>query len=625
MTNRSGRLQPPPAGRPLLPRAALGASALGALALLGACGGFESIDQRVDRLVRERAALVAGSPDNPSPPTISRGVNDFADVPNLNDPNARRTEPPSNNPPASELSFTPADEDRDVARRLADYQAVPENATPLSLGEVFRTAQLSARELLSAEEEYLVAAINVLIERHLWDPQLAASVTAQVQSQYSNASTVNTTALSVVNQVSATQRLPFGGTVGATYLYTLSEQLRNTVSDRFTSSNQLVLSATVPLLRGAGDVAREDLIQAERELVYAARAFEDFRRRFLVSLAKDYFALQQQQSQIVNQENALKSLRALETRTQALVDAGRVAEFQKNIAASDVLRATSTLASLREQYVLAVDRFKVRLGLSVDRAITISPDALIVAEPEVTPERAAQLALNYRLDLQTARDRVEDARRAVRNADNNTLPDLNAFANAQLTNDPTKRGSDLINVNPSATTYTGGISLGIPLDRVNENYARRIAAIRAAQSQRGYERQRDDIVVEARARVREIDRARFSLKLQEQAVYINQRRRQEQELKADEITAQQSVETANALRDAEDARDRALTDLRNSVLDYLLTTAQLRVDRDGSLMPLPGMTAPKPVQPVQPGDAPQSPAVPAVPAVPASPPAAPTP
>ena len=57
---------------------------------------------------------------------------------------------------------------------------------------------------------------------------------------------------------------------------------------------------------------------------------------------------------------------------------------------------------------------------------------------------------------------------------------------------------------------------------------------------------------------------------------------------------------------AEQARDQARTDLRNAVLDYLLSTGQLRVNRDGSLDPIPGMQA-APAVPADPVPADQSP------------------
>ncbi|MBZ0171615.1 MAG: TolC family protein, partial [Phycisphaerales bacterium] len=41
------------------------------------------------------------------------------------------------------------------------------------------------------------------------------------------------------------------------------------------------------------------------------------------------------------------------------------------------------------------------------------------------------------------------------------------------------------------------------------------------------------------------------------------------------------------LNEARNARDQALTDLRNAVLNYMLTTGQLRVTPDGDFHPLP--------------------------------------
>jgi outer membrane protein TolC len=91
--------------------------------------------------------------------------------------------------------------------------------------------------------------------------------------------------------------------------------------------------------------------------------------------------------------------------------------------------------------------------------------------------------------------------------------------------------------------------------------------------------------------VREIERARFSLQLAEDRVQIALRRQEEQEIKADEITAQALVDTENVLDSARRARNQAKTDVRNAVLDYLIATGTLRVRRDGTFQPLPGMEA----------------------------------
>jgi outer membrane protein TolC len=72
-----------------------------------------------------------------------------------------------------------------------------------------------------------------------------------------------------------------------------------------------VLSGDIPLLRGAGSVAREGLIQAERDLIYQSRSFERSRRTLLVSIARDYFNLLEQQAVIQNQMLQIQGLEGL--------------------------------------------------------------------------------------------------------------------------------------------------------------------------------------------------------------------------------------------------------------------------------------------------------------------------
>jgi len=573
--------------RPRPPRALVASLAI--LALLTSAGCFrsmEDLDRDTDLLVQQRSKLLGGGGISPT-----RTWKDPADV---DSPAARATTPSTTDPAANQLTYTPADEARDVATRLSNFTQPPVQGLELDITSSLRQAQQTGRELLNAEEEYILTAIRLLIQRHLWSPRFFATISPQVVSQYARNSS-NTTALQVVSELRATQRLPYGGELEARYVYSITEQLRTAVTDRYESSSNFILSGTFPLLRGAGDVAREDLIQAERELVYAARTYESFRRAYLVSIARDYFQLLQQQREIENQENALKQLKNLEQRTAALVEAGRQAEFQKNIASNDVLVATSRLASQRESYILALDRFKVRLGLNVNTAIVIKPERLDLPEPEITPEQASTLALDYRLDLQTRRDRVDDQRRGVRNAKNALLPDFNVFGSANLGGN-NRQDSGTAIVNPDASTYTAGVTFGLPLDRETERLQLRSASIALQQALRTLDQFRDEIVVDARSRVREIERARFALQLAERAVQINRRRLEEQELKADTVTAQDIVDTANSLRDAENSRDQAVTDLRNAILDYLLATGQLRVTREGTLDRPPGMEFRQPTQ-----------------------------
>ena len=63
-----------------------------------------------------------------------------------------------------------------------------------------------------------------------------------------------------------------------------------------------------------------------------------------------------------------------------------------------------------------------------------------------------------------------------------------------------------------------------------------------------------------------------------------------QKLKQDTVTPQSLVDSLNELLNAENNRDRAQTDLRNAILNYLLESDQLRVTREGTFEALRGMT-----------------------------------
>jgi outer membrane protein TolC len=499
------------------------------------------------------------------------------------------TNPGTTNVPASALIFTPADEARDVAQRLDQYTGTLASDTPPApLTRVLGIAQRSAPEFRTAEENYVLAAIRLLIERHLWGPRffndtsLELSTAGEGDGQFQSA-------LNVVNNLRVQKRLPSGGEVEARWVWRAAEQLRQQATGRYRQSSELAVSGRIPLLAGAGPVARESLIQAERELVYEAREFEDFRRSFLVQIAGDFFDLIQAKAEIDNQERQLKSLQEFERAETARFEAGRINEFRRNQASNNVLSARAQLASLRERYILQLDRFKVRLGLSPADPLTAGEIDLELPEPEITPDEASALALEYRLDLQNRRDRLDDSRRAIRNAQNALRPALDASGEVSLPTNPSAREGGLA-PDPEALRARAGLELSLPLDREDERLRVRQATILAQRAERDYQRSRDDVAVLARQSVRSIDLSRFQLTLAEQRVEINKRRLVELTLRADTVDTKTRLDAENELLESENARDRARTALRNAVLNYLLQTGQMRVSRTGTLIQ-PGTAA----------------------------------
>lgn len=511
----------------------------------------------------------------------------------------RNKAPATLNPTAEELAFTRAREDRDVAARLqrlttqggVAYSGAPGAteevpARVITLEESLRLSQSGGREFLASQEDYLLSAIGLLVERHQWGPRFFNDTSATVSASGNDGDFFP--ALNVVNTLRATRRLPYGGSVEAAWVWRATEQLREQSTEEYTTSSSIVLSGNIPLLKGAGLVAQEGLIQAERNLVYQARGFERFRRSYLVDISNDYFSLIRSKQAIANQERQIKSLETFVKGTQARVDAGRLESFQTDIARNQMQSAVSSLASLRESYTLAVDRFKVRIGIPLDEVVDVTEQELNIPEPDVLEANAAETALRLRLDLQNARDQLEDTRRGVENAKDDLLPDLNATGSVTIPTDPDRNNAGL-GFSGGDVSYSVGATLSLPLDRRIEQLNLRSARIGLERATRNYDRQRDDVIVSARSAARNVELARFQLNLAESQVDSARRRLRAQKLQEDVLQPQQIVDSENALLDAENARDQSRANLRSSVLDFLLQTDQLRVNRDGTLRALPGM------------------------------------
>lgn len=585
---------------------AIGAAGLAlASVMVAACSSLSDIDRRVEAALAQAdreldGGAIAPSPRRKTPPSPERTPEQIA------------KRPPSLNPPATDLLYKVAPDVpvRERLARLNEYSKASEGGRLLTLSDAFQVSQVSAREYLDAEEEYVLASIRLLIERHRWGPRFFDDLSVGVDNTPAFTGGNYTSALNVINTLRATQRLPYGGEIEARAITRATEQLREVVGVSYTQSTQVVLGANVPLLRGAGLIAQEDLIQAERNVVYAARTFENFRRAFLVTIARDYFELVRQQEGIKNQQVRLVSVRQNERYVAAQVEAGRRRAFERRNVEQNVLRSETDLVNARERFLLALDRFKLRLGLPVSDRVALEPVAIAFPEPDVTPEQAVDIAMRYRLDLQNRRDQLRDAERVVANSRNQLLPDLNLRGDVSL-NTPRDVSVGGVGLEFDHTVYNASATLSLPLDREIERLNLRASIISLQRQSRELSRFEDDIALTVRSSVREVDRARFALELQNQSVRINELRLEELKLKIDETDPQQRLDAENELLDSRNARDSADRDLRVAILNYLTSTGMMRIAPDGRFQPLEGMNlrgegvAPMPDDSATPAPAPE--------------------
>lgn len=560
--------------------------AFGAIILTTSIGcnpGFNTIDHRVNDLLLDTSEGMGQGAPSPQVESYA-GITTSDEV--MDDKN-----PPTWNPSADEFLYVPTAETdaQQVLSRLDNYQEEDEHAELLGLQSSLEWAFIHSREYQFAEEEYVLACLALLIEQHRWVPRFYDTITPAIDADSDDG--FYDTAFNLVNEWKVEQKLPYGGEVSARWLASFSKDLHNRVGtedDPSDLTSEFILGASVPFLRGAGPVAQEALIQAERNVVYAARAFESFRRSFLVRITKEFLGLQVERRRLQHQQESIRLYELNSEREQALFEAGRVELSSAANAENNVLKAKSQLAQLWEQYRLNVDQFKRLIGYPIDKPARISEDAIALAVPTVDMDSAVQLTLANRLDLQTERDRLIDRQRAIRNAENALLPDLNLNLEAGIPS-AGSTGWDGLDPDFRGVNYSAGLSFGLPLDREIERLAVRTAQINLERLQRAFILFRDTLVIDVRAAVRDIDANLFSLDLERRNVVIAQLAVDQIEADPDRVGLLETQNAIEQLQQAQDGRDSAFRDVQVSILRYLEQSGQLRVNTDGTLQLLPGM------------------------------------
>lgn len=472
----------------------------------------------------------------------------------------------------------------------------------LNLDDAFNEALASNRDYKSRKEDLYLAALNVGLQRHVFEPQAFATSTVGMSGggevltrpaagtrpagEYNDYSV----ALNATQSVGVQQNLPTGGQLIAQVLASTVQEIRQSVAT--SDANNVALSASIPLLRGAGTVAQEDLIAAERSMVYQVRDFERYRRGFLVTVASQYFSLVNQRAQIVNRFSNVRSYIFITDRSKALFEAGLTA---RRTTLLDVMRAAqaeyqarSSLIGAIQQYELALDQFKLLLGIPVEQPIDVAPQYLTIAPPTLSEAQAIAIALRLRLDLQSVRDRVEDSRRGVKNAGNDMLPDVNLNASVGA-------GSNAGSFQPryENLNYNTNLTVNWPLDRVPQENALRAAQVGLDRAKRSVETAEQQVVTDVRSSLRAVQQQQIVLAIQKSNIELAQKRKEFSDIqfRDGKIDNRDYLDAETALLDAQNSFAKALSDLEVSVLQYLRDTDQLRVDFNGKLVLPTGVEA----------------------------------
>ena len=308
------------------------------------------------------------------------------------------------------LDVDAADRVAEAGRRCAAYR--------LTLDDALALAASTSRDYLREREDVYLAALDLTGARNRFDPIFGGGVSGALEG--TGGGTDDGITATGTPKADVSKAFETGGSV---VLAIATDFLENLASGNPFRLAQTLLSADVilPLARGSGWVARENLIQAERNTLYAMRDFARFQQEFTVDVTSSYYRILQLRNTWENEETAYESLLRLLERQAALgaLGAGRIPDFEVDQTRQDLLRADERRLLARVAYYSALDDFKLELGLPVRVALDMPNEDLdrLHEQGPVRPpygERAAVgLSLEERLDLANARDQEVDAWRKV--------------------------------------------------------------------------------------------------------------------------------------------------------------------------------------------------------------------
>ncbi len=377
-----------------------------------------------------------------------------------------------------------------------------------------------------------------------------------------------------------------------------------------------ILTATVtkPLLRGSSaEIVQENLTQAERDTVYQIRLFNRFRKTFVVSIITQYYLTLQLLDAANNAQENYDTLADLSDRVGKLTAAGRLQDLELEQLQQEKLFAADELVQAKKLYELALDTFKISLGLPTTDEFRLDPNELeTIKAAELTPpdfaeDLAVDIALNQRLDLANYADAVADANRKVLVASDALGAELNLYLGVDATSlagaarrpgvgsldddfsadrgrpNPLRRLRDNNPIRNFRDQAEIGIDGDLPLDREFEQNIYRKTLITLSLCQRQYEEMSDWVKLEVRTAYRDLTEAAERYRLNTEGLELAKKRYDNTSLllQYGRTNSRRVLNAQQDFFDAQNAATEAVVNYTIATLNFYRDTEILEVRPDG--------------------------------------------
>ncbi|HIL71842.1 MAG TPA: hypothetical protein EYG38_18565 [Verrucomicrobia bacterium] len=278
------------------------------------------------------------------------------------------------------------------------YQSDPlesmrDQAERLSLRKIIQRARIESRENQSQKEQLYRAALALTSDRFDYAPKFSANgngTDTDLTQTRRDGKTVSSTGIS--SNLEGSKMLSTGGTIMARLANEVVVTFNGPEGFATDVGSEFLFNLNQSLLQR--DVRLNPLIQAERNLVYAARTYARFRKRFFEQLSSRYYALLQNYRSIeIESQNYISLIRTFE-QAKAEIRAG-VKKAPNQVAVDQfeqsMLSGRSSLISNWNRLEQNLDQLKITLGIPTETPINIDLEELqkltLLDEIEVAGER----------------------------------------------------------------------------------------------------------------------------------------------------------------------------------------------------------------------------------------------
>jgi len=473
-----------------------------------------------------------------------------------------------------------------------DTQADSElDAHVIGLNDALELAFRFSREYQTQKERLYLEALALTFDRYRYTPTFTSTSTGDYQWDADDQFVMDMQELTGMERISTNESIDAGTTLGSRWLLKGGGVLALTLTNNFTrfltgdisetGTSALFASFAQPLIRDFGTtIETEELMQAERDLLYQLRDFTRFRKSFAVRIATQYYSVLLNREITRNNYSGLQAVNLNLEREQAfqaeglrtLLDVGRLEQqsLQQD------LRWTQSIT----RYKRSLDNFKILIGLTADDNIILDDNELALisetgmTDPDLELDQAIELAMQTRLDLYTSLDQVQDSSRKIRVAANQLQPALDFGVDVAV---PGSDNGNLGELDFENAVYTAGLSLDLPLDTKFDRNQLRRTMIDYEASTRAYMADVDQVKLDVRDAWRRMDQALKSYEINLTSVEINERRVEEAQLRA-ELGLGDIQDTVDSQNDLILAR----TELVSTIVEH--NVAKLEFWRDIGLL-----------------------------------------